>query len=161
MNAAQIHLALTHLPVFGFLLFTPVFLYGWMKKNGLLIRLSSLFFVLLAISAVVVFNTGEGAEEIVEEIGGISHRIIHEHEEAAEISLWLFAISGTLAALVLALRLEPPKRSSRILLPVLGILLIATCISAVYTAKEGGKIRHPETENPTAMPAQERESEQH
>lgn len=146
MDAAQIHLALTHLPVFGYVLFTPLFLFAVWKKKDDLIRISAVFFVVLSIAAIVVFNSGEGAEEILEQTIDVGHDVIHEHEESGEKSFWLLSISGLAAALVLALRIGTTKVNHYRLLLVMGVLLIATSLSSVYTAHLGGQIRHPEME---------------
>ncbi len=146
MNAAEIHLALTHLPVFGYLLFTPLFIYAVWKKNDALIRICSVFFVILSVAAIVVFNSGEGAEEILEETTEISHDVIHEHEESGEKSFWLLSISGLAAALVLALRIGTKQIKHYRALLFLGALFTITSISSLYTAHLGGKIRHPEME---------------
>lgn len=145
MNSAQVHLALTHLPVFGYLLFTPLFFVAVWKKKQDLLNLVSIMLLLLSLSAIIVFNSGEGAEEIVEEISGISHDAIHEHEESGELSFWLLSISGLAAALVLALRVSLFHSKQFRLLIVMGIFLLATSLSSLYTAHLGGKIRHPET----------------
>lgn len=144
MNAAQIHVALTHLPVFGYLLFTPLFFFALWKKKSDLLRVVSVMLVVLSIAAIVVFNSGEGAEEIVEEMPGISHDVIHEHEESGEISFWLLSISGLASALVLALRVSVTDTKQFRLLLIMGILLLGTTLSSLYTAHLGGKIRHPE-----------------
>jgi len=146
MNAAQIHLALTHLPVFGYVLFTPLFLFALWKKKDDLVRICAVFFVILSVAAIVVFNSGEGAEEIIELTTEIGHDVIHEHEESGEKSFWLLSISGLAGALVLALRISTkPVKQYRLLL-VMGLLLIATSFSSLYTAHLGGQIRHPEME---------------
>lgn len=145
MNPAQIHLALTHLPVFGYLLFTPLFFFALWKKKQDLLTLVSIMLVLLSLSAIIVFNTGEGAEELVEDISGINHDTIEEHEESGEISFWLLSISGLAAALVLALRVSLFHSKQFKLLILMALLLVATTVSSLYTAHLGGKIRHPET----------------
>jgi len=102
--------------------------------------------VILSVAAIVVFNSGEGAEEIIEQTTEIGHDVIHEHEESGEKSFWLLSISGLAGALVLALRISTkPVKQYRLLL-VMGLLLIATSFSSLYTAHLGGQIRHPEME---------------
>lgn len=155
MNPAQIHLALTHLPVFGYLLFTPLFFFALWKKKQDLLTLVSIMLVLLSLSAIVVFNTGEGAEELVEEYSEVSHDTIHEHEESGEISFWLLSISGLAAALVLALRISLFHSKQFKLLILMALFLVATTVSSLYTAHLGGKIRHPET---SALPVSESHS---
>lgn len=144
MNPALVHIAVTHLPVFGYLLFTPLFLFALWKKKQDLLTLVSVMLVLLSLAAIVVFNSGEGAEEIVEEISGISHDAIHEHEESGEQSFWLLCISGLAAALVLALRVSLFHSKQFRLLLGMALLLIVTTVSSLYTAHLGGKIRHTE-----------------
>jgi len=123
----------------------PYFYTLWKRKDDL-IRICALFFVLLSVAAIVVFNSGEGAEEIIEQSTEIGHDVIHEHEESGEKSFWLLSISGLAAALVLALRIGTSQVKHYRLLLLMGLLLIATSLSSLYTAHLGGQIRHPELE---------------
>jgi hypothetical protein len=63
--------------------------------------------------AMPAFFSGEGAEELIEELPGVSHELIHEHEEKAEVFIWLCAATGLLAlfsALPVAKNLALKKR---------------------------------------------------
>ncbi|MDX5321771.1 MAG: hypothetical protein LPK45_11575 [Bacteroidota bacterium] len=159
MNAALIHLSLTHFPVIGFVLFTPLFLYAIWKKKQDLFRIVSMMIIVLSISAIVVFNSGEGAEEIIEATTDIGHDVIHEHEEAGEITFWLTSICGLAAALVLALRMNVNNIKHGSLLFILFSLLLATSVSALYTAHMGGKIRHPEMNQVVDQPVDQDEAD--
>lgn len=147
MNSAQIHLALNHLPVFGYLLFTPLFVYAIWKKKSELLKVVSIMFVLLSVSAVVIFNSGEGAEELIEDLPGISHDTIHEHEESAELSLWLLSLSGLAAALTFALRLSVEQTKHYKYFVLIALLPLAATFSSLNTAHLGGLIRHPELDD--------------
>ncbi|MBI1223287.1 MAG: hypothetical protein GC180_11840 [Bacteroidetes bacterium] len=146
MNAAFLHLSLTHFPIIGFVLFSPLFLFAVWKKKQSWIQLFSVVLVGLTLVSIIVFNTGEGAEDILKETTKIPHKVIHEHEEAAEFTFWLFCISGFIAALVLALRVKVENARQRTLLFVYSILLLVTSVAALRTAHLGGEIRHPEME---------------
>lgn len=159
MNAAFLHLSLTHFPVIGFVLFTPIFLFAVWKNKQEWIRLCALVFVILGLISIVVFNSGEGAEEIIEKTTDISHKVIHEHEEAGEFAFWLFSISGLAAALVLALRVSVTNSRHKMLLWIYGVLLLMTSVAALRTAHLGGEIRHPEMEN--TVPTASDETEHH
>ncbi len=143
MNAVHLHLMLTHFPIVGFILFVPVLAWGILKKNRTILQLACTALVVLAAISVVVLNTGEGAEEAVEHLPGISHDLIHEHEEAGELAFWFLALSGSLSLLLLVFRwdTEKPKNYAYYLLLVLAVAAASLSIRA---GSLGGDIRHPE-----------------
>ncbi len=57
---------------------------GFLLKSEILKRAAYSIFFLGALTAIAAFSTGEGAEEIVEQIIGINERLIKIHEEASE-----------------------------------------------------------------------------
>jgi len=62
-------------------------------------------FLVCMIMGKATMMTGEGAEEIVEELG-ISHDIIHEHEEIAETFMKILYALGILSILGLTANLK-------------------------------------------------------
>lgn len=144
MNSTQIHLALSHFPVIGFILLTLVFWYALVKRNEDFIRLSLIFFILLGVISFVVFNTGSGAVETLKEIPGIEGERIDQHENSGEISFWLFSISAILAALLLAFGITIKNKQQIMILLASGIIFSAAALHSLYTAHLGGKIRHTE-----------------
>jgi uncharacterized membrane protein len=141
MNASQVHLALTHMPVILTLAGICILLVSLIIKNKTVSKVSYFILVAAGIFAIPVFLSGEGAEEIVEEITGVTGSLIEEHEEIARFSLWAVLFTG-LAAAVALFRLSP-----RIVKPISFIVLIAGLITAglmFQTAHLGGQIRHTE-----------------
>jgi uncharacterized membrane protein len=101
---------------------------------------------ILIIASVVtlpVFLLGEPAEEIVEHLPGISEDIIEEHEEAAELALWVSLSSGVLG-IATWIAISAGARLERALLALTFIVASVSSALLGYTAHQGGKIRHPE-----------------
>ena len=113
------------------------------KSNSSIRNISFVLFIFGAIGSYVAIETGESAEDIVEEVSTVSHDAIHDHEEAAELSLWFaivmgFLSIGALAAKKLNLRFETGLHI---------VILITALITAgilMYVAYEGGEIMHTE-----------------
>lgn len=143
MNAAHYHLLINHAPIFGSLFGFFIFLWGIIRKDPMIKKVAAYLFLFTALTAIIATQTGEGAEEVAEDIPAVSHHAIHEHEEAAEASMWLiyltaFASMGWLVA-------DHKKASyERIIGIILLLLAIGTVGSLAYTGYKGGEIRHPE-----------------
>ncbi|MES2519704.1 MAG: hypothetical protein V4585_16425 [Bacteroidota bacterium] len=55
-----------------------------------------MIFILGALASIAVMTTGEGAEEIVEKINGVTENYIGNHEETAEtFALFSYILEGT------------------------------------------------------------------
>jgi len=96
-----------------------------------------------AIIAIPAFLLGEGAEELVEHLPGISEALIEEHEESAELSLWLTSASG-LFSLITWVAVSRGIMLERALLIITLLISTAASASLTYTAHRGGLIHHPE-----------------
>lgn len=142
MNASQIHLALTHVPVVLSLVGLVVLVVSLLRKNDTLTKTAYYVFLFAGLFAIPVFFTGEGAEEVVEDIQGISEPVIEKHEGLASIALAALLAGG---AFSLAGLLFYKKASfSRIIKPVLLVVALAAAGFMVQTAHLGGQIRHTE-----------------
>lgn len=143
MNAAHLHLIVSHIPIFTTLIGIFVLMWGMNKKEISIRNIAFVLFIFGALSSYAALETGESAEEIVEEVAAVSHDAIHDHEEAAELSLWsavvmgLFSI-GALVAQKYKFRFETGLNVAILLFALITLGLLA------YTAYEGGEIRHPE-----------------
>mgnify|MGYP001476116036 CR=1 FL=1 len=104
MNAAQIHLALNHVPLFLSLMGGLILILGMIRKNESFINLSLFLIIAAALFTAPVFLTGEGTEEIVEGIPGIQEPAIENHEDMAKISLIIIVIKVISALIVLFFR---------------------------------------------------------
>jgi uncharacterized membrane protein len=144
MNEAYVHLIVNHLPVFSVLFGLFILAWGLIRKNLSFQKLAMVLFIVGAIGSYIAVESGEGAEDILEEYApNISHDLIHDHEEAAEVALWFAITTGGLALLGLFI----VGKSHRYENGLLGLLLLAALATVgmlMYTAYEGGKIRHPE-----------------
>jgi hypothetical protein len=143
MNAAHAHLILNHLPVLGipFGLFT--LLWGIFRRSDEVKRLALLVFLLAGLSAIPVFLTGDEADDIVEDVPGISSIAISEHEDAAKFSLASGLVLATLALAAFVLYGWKPA-AGRALLWVCLVAALAVAGLFAWTANLGGHIRHPE-----------------
>lgn len=145
MNAAQIHLALNHAPLFLSLIGGGILLAGMIKKNESFKHLSLYFLIAAAVFTIPVFLTGEGTEELVENLPGVNENAIEEHEEMAKISLIIISIMGGLALIGLFIRNKASM--ARILFSGLVLLSLGSFVTMAQTAHLGGLIRHSEIQN--------------
>lgn len=161
MNAAHLHLLVNHLPVFAGL-FGGVFLVvGLLAKQRLLSDAGLVLAVVAALGAFAAMQTGERAEDLVEDQVAVSEATIHEHEEAAEIATWGAVVTGLLAltALLVPSRMAGLKRGV-----TLGTLVLALGAFGLVAraANLGGQIRHPEIAGGTTVPVQgDEEGDEH
>jgi uncharacterized membrane protein len=138
---AYLHLLSNHVPIlgslFGILLLVVALLYPNLKTT-----LSAYIILLLSgLGGLVAYFTGEPAEESIEHVKGISHKVIHIHEEMAENSL--FFVFLLTAAAIIGLWAERQKWESakKIELFTLVVGIIAFILFA-FTGYLGGHIRH-------------------
>lgn len=97
VSPAHWHLLVNHFPII-LIITAALFLgIGLVFKKDAIKSTALMIAVLAALTGMIANATGEGAEEQVEELPGISHEAIHIHEEAAETGLMLIVITGALA----------------------------------------------------------------
>jgi hypothetical protein len=145
MNAVHWHLVLNHLPVLASFFGLIIFVYGWYRSKEEVIRVALGLFVFSGIAVIPVDYSGGAAEEIVEELDGVSHDDIEHHEQAAETSYYLTILLG----LVALMGLFQSIRAGSIPVWIFWVILLVSLVtlgSLARTANDGGKIRHPETE---------------
>ena len=100
--------------------------------------------MLSGLAGVPVFYSGETAEDLVENQAHVSETFIHEHEEAAEVTVWVLAAAGLLSFLsLLSLYFRKEPITKRLTLVTLIVSFAAIGLTA-RTANLGGKISHPE-----------------
>lgn len=143
MNPAQIHLALNHFPIAGGFIALLLLVWGlWSKKDDIKC-VATIFVVFSALTALPVFFSGEGAEEIVEHKPLVTEEVIKPHEEAAEAATVLWQISAVLAIAWLVLQKKKAGPEKAVYFSV--ILFVAiTSLMMAKSAHLGGMIRHDE-----------------
>jgi len=150
MNAAQVHLAFNHFPVAGPILAFGVLLWGFFSKKDQIKMVGMALLIVSALGAVVVAQSGDGAEEIVEHKALVTKDLIHNHEEAADRAA--VAIELT-AALALAWLVMSGLKKNH-LEKIYALVLIANLVSIALVsnaAHKGGQIRHDEIRDETKI----------
>ena len=144
MNASQIHLALTHFPLILSIAGFGILLASYLLKNIAVGKTGLYVLIAAGLISLPVYFSGEGTEEIIEDLPGISKTLIHEHEELAETAFIIMIATGLSAILSLALY----KKSAGKLLGGLTLALaLASSIIMGFTAHLGGKVSHVEIRN--------------
>ena len=141
-NAAHFHLMINHFPIILPFIGIILLILAILFKSESVKRASYFIFIFSAVSTVFAMNSGEGAEEIVEELGR-SHKYIHEHEEQAETFALLAYVLGLFS--IISLWLNWKKHPFANLSMYLTIIVCAgTLYFAKATGTSGGEISHEE-----------------
>lgn len=142
MNTVHLHLLLNHLPVVGTVIGTLLLAVALLRRSDELGKISLGLFGLLGLIAVVVYLTGEPAEDAVEKLPGISDSLIDRHQDAALVATIVVGVIGAfaLASLLIYRRRALPRW---VTLLGFGTAIVASSAMA-YTANLGGQIRHTE-----------------
>jgi len=142
MNQAHLHMVFNHFPIIGLFFGIGILAFGIFKKHTILVNTAYVMFVFCMIMAKATMMTGEGAEEIVEELG-ISHDIIHNHEEVAETFMKVLYVLGILSILGLVANFKKYAKASIVSYVVL-VLAIGAAVLSKSVGTSGGEIRHTE-----------------
>jgi hypothetical protein len=134
------------------MLFAPLLLlWGLLRQSRDVTQIGLLLTVLLAVTAIPIYLTGEPAEEQLENEPWFDKQRVEAHEERAEAGLIVVLVAGVaaLGGLWLARAGRPQRRGISIL------VLIGLVVSAVLfalAALDGGQIRHDEIRPTAAAP---------
>lgn len=144
MDLVHIHLLLNHIPVFGLLIGFLILAWGIFRDYGEVKSTGLTVLFLTSLVAIPVYLTGEPAEEVVEELPGVSEQIIKLHEGAAIYSLVLCIGTGIFAFLALVARRLLSETLATIATFLVLILALSAGASIAYTSNLGGQVRHSE-----------------
>lgn len=143
MNDAHLHMVVNHFPIIGTIFGLGILIIGIVLKNKSVKTVAYVLFIIAALFGAFSMGTGEGAEELVEDMPSVGKQIIHEHEELAETLALLLYIIGAFSILSLYFSIKKivfEKHTS--------ILVVILALVAVFFAKQvgtsGGEIRHTE-----------------
>ena len=143
INPAHWHLLLNHFPIIlsivgtGFIVAAFLFKKQHLRFGGLLML------IIAAAGAYLAFQTGEGAEDTVEKLAGVSHDAIENHEESANIG-WKIMLGTGLLALITILLVHAKKKQANLFLIITLIASLASAGYMSYVGYTGGEIRHSE-----------------
>ena len=149
MNAAHYHLIINHVPILATFFSIAILLWGITAKSRSIKKVALVGFVVAGIFSIVAFQTGESAEDIVEDLPSVSHDLIEGHEEAAGTARWLTILLGVGGLAGLYMTSKSIKGTNKYLWILLAYSLVAAA-SLGYTAYEGGQIRHTELRETTS-----------
>lgn len=143
MSLPHIHLLLNHFPIIGTIIAAGLFLFGLLGKSDDLKRASLVIFAGIALLSIPTYMSGNGAEEALQKLPGVSKDLVAAHNNAALVSLVFVELTGIFAWLALwqYRRFAHPQRWS---LAVVLLLAGATIYFMTLTGNTGGEIRHHE-----------------
>lgn len=144
MDSVHIHLVVNHIPVIlvassFILLFISVF-----NKKPDYRKIAFAGFLIAAVFSLVAFESGENAEDIVEEIAGVSQDVIENHEHAAETARWMMIVLGVAGLAGLTFFRDDKKKGFQLFLYSSILISILAIGYLIYTGYLGGLIRHTE-----------------
>jgi uncharacterized membrane protein len=146
MNDAHLHMVVNHFPIIGTILGLGILIASIILKNKTVQNVGYCLFIIAAIFGAVSMSTGEGAEEIAENLPEVTHQIIHEHEEMAEKLIIFLYVLGVTSIVGLYFNLKKYSKAS-----IVSYLVAIISLISVYLTKEtgttGGEIRHTEIRN--------------
>jgi hypothetical protein len=143
MNVGHLHLMLNHLPVLAAPALLALLAYGLGRRLPEVTRLALWCTAALGVVALLVYFTGEAAEEMIEALPTFDDELVERHEEVAFWATTLLVGSAGVAGWALwSWRRQgvQPRTTTRL---VLAGLVIGTLVTMV-TAWTGGPIGHPE-----------------
>jgi uncharacterized membrane protein len=143
MNAAHWHLTVNHLPLIFPIVGALVLTVGFIIKSDAVKRTSFLIFIIGALASIAAMSTGEGAEEVIEQLGINSKNYIETHEEIAETFSILSYVLGAVSLFGMWVNIKRLSFSN-----TLNWAILAFSIAVIMVGKEtgttGGEIRHTE-----------------
>jgi drug/metabolite transporter (DMT)-like permease len=163
MDTAYLHLVTNHIPIIGVPFAIALLALGLWRKSDELKLAAFLAFVAIGVATIGVYLLGQGGEDFVEDLAGVSHDSIEEHEGAATFGLILVLATALPAAFALV-RYRLLQRDATfprwIALTTL-VLALASAATLGYVGRLGGKIRHTEFHGGAAANAEaERDAEE-
>jgi uncharacterized membrane protein len=158
MNDAHLHLLVNHFPIIGTIFGLGILITGMLLKNNSVKNAAYILFIVAAIFSAFSMGTGEGAEELVEDLPNIGKQIIHEHEEIAEKFAIIMYATGLFGLLSLYTSIKNHKLAKTISLITLVLALMAA-IFAKSVGTTGGEIRHTEIRSNSGVVSNDNETD--
>lgn len=143
MNWAHIHLMINHVPVIGTMIGALILGYALWRDNAEMKRFSLGYFVVLGAIAILVFLTGEPAEEVITRLPGISDSAVEQHEDASLVALAALLLVSALSFAGLVIRLLNLSQRRLYWRALMVCVVVAACAMG-WAANLGGQIRHTE-----------------
>lgn len=143
MNDAHLHMVVNHFPIIGTIFGLGILIAGLVLKNNSVKNVAYFLFIVAAIFAAFSMGTGEGAEELVEDMPSVGKEIIHEHEELAEKFAIVLYTLGLVSLVGLYMNFKNHAKSNLITYIALIIAILGVFL-AQQVGTSGGEVRHTE-----------------
>jgi uncharacterized membrane protein len=143
MNDAHFHMVVNHFPIIGIILGFGVLIAGIIFKNDSVKNTAYCLFIVGAIFALASMSTGEGAEEMVEDMPSVGKQIIHEHEEMAEKLALVLYVLGVVSIVGLFANIKKHAQAKLVSFLALAIAAVGIFFGK-QTGTTGGEVRHTE-----------------
>ena len=143
MNDAHLHMVVNHFPIIGTILGLGILIAGRVLKKNSVKNTAYYLFIVAAVFAAFSMGSGEGAEELVENMPSVGKQIIHEHEEMAENFAVVMYVLGFCSLLGIYFDYKNHVKAKL----VAAIVLIIAMVSVIFgslVGNSGGEIRHTE-----------------
>ena len=149
MNDAHVHMVVNHFPIIGTIFGLGILITGIVMKNNVIKNIAYVLFCISAIFGFASMFTGEGAEEIAENLPSVTDQIIHEHEEMAEKLALVLYVLGGISLVGLYLNFKKHAKANLVSYFAFVVALVAVFFGK-QTGTTGGEVRHTEIRaNPT------------
>jgi hypothetical protein len=143
MDLAHIHLLLNHFPTIGNIIGGGLFVLSLIAKSDDLKRASLVVLLGISLIAIPTYISGNGAQDAIKSLPGVSKSLIETHEGAALVALAFMEVTGAFAWL----GLWQFRRLARVPNWNLAVILVLTLVTLGLMTRAsniGGEIRHPE-----------------
>ena len=143
MDFPHLHLLLNHFPTVGMIIGGGLFLLSLIGKSDDLKRASLIILLAIALIAIPTYMSGNGAQDAIKALPGVSKSLMETHEGAALEAMLFMEVTGALAWL----GLWQLRRLSHIPRWNLACILVLTLVTFGLMARAaniGGEIRHAE-----------------
>lgn len=143
MDLAHLHLLLNHFPVIGTIIGGGLFVLSLIMRSDDLKRASLAVLLGIALLTIPTYISGNGAQDAIKALPGVSKTLTETHEGAAFVALGFMEFLGAFAWL----GLWQYRRLGRVPNWNLGVILVLTVLSLGLMTRAsnlGGEIRHTE-----------------
>ena len=97
MDLTHIHLLLNHFPTIGNIIGGGLFLLSLITKSDDLKRASLVVLLGISLIAIPTYLSGNGAQDAIKSLPGVSKSMVETHEGAAFVALGFMEVTGAFA----------------------------------------------------------------
>ncbi len=144
MDAVHIHLVVNHIPVILTISGVALLLFSLFNNKREYRNVAFAAFLIAAVFTLISFASGENAEDVVENLAGVTHDVIENHEHAAATARWFMLVIGVMGVSGLTYFRDDQKKGYRFFFYTCILLGFISIGYLVYTGYLGGLIRHTE-----------------